>query len=71
MRWVTVRQLPKTGDTRRRLRFAWLPTRVEHLTFWLEFYGVEEELVGPQFDGLSLTPPQWIERQRYVPVYYY
>ena len=45
MKWKTDKPLPKHGDWRKRRPFAWLPTKVEDHTVWLETYQITEQYI--------------------------
>mgnify|MGYP003346217926 CR=1 FL=1 len=71
MRWKTKR-IPKEGDTRERFPFAWLPTKIDDYTVWLERYWVQEELmhVAEVDDGVVYPVKKWVEIKRGIPHYY-
>lgn len=57
MRWEIIDDSPKPGDTRFRVKFAWLPTRVlskitmtDHM-IWLEMYLEEQEYIKSVHHG--------------------
>jgi hypothetical protein len=68
MRWLTKRPEPKVGDIRRRNKFAFLPTKVDEYTVWLESYQVTEEYKAMyDFQEVSMM---WIEVSRRTLEYY-
>jgi hypothetical protein len=67
MKWKTrPLPLPKDGDVRNRLRFAWVPTDIKGTTVWLERFEVREiyrVFSSPEYRA-------WIEADRSIPVWY-
>lgn len=50
---------PKIGDTRNRVRFAWLPTRINESTIvWLERF-IETQILGPAYIGEECVGVMW------------
>lgn len=61
MRWrVNEEWVPKQGDRRDRLVFAWKKTRVEGWWVWLEHYYVTEKYYEPA----SGMPGWWSEEKK-------
>lgn len=65
MEWKT-RELPKSGQTRERLKFAWWPIDCEDgKTRWLRKVRVVEQYLGA-YEGLGgHWVPNWITRKVY------
>ena len=48
MRWKTNK--PKPGSIKSMTKFAWLPTRIEDYTVWLEFYSATFVFNGKEWE---------------------
>lgn len=73
MRWKTNRPRYEEGAVRTREKYAWLPTRIEDYTVWLEFYNVKEKLVAVvEFDEFANPHRslQWQVTERHLLDYY-
>lgn len=73
MRWKnTKNRNPQEGDIRRIKKFAFLPTKVNDYTVWLEMYGVTQEYKAlATFDGTFVAAElHWVETSRRTLDYY-
>ncbi len=71
MRWKN-KPIPKTGDTRRLVKFAWIPTSVKKSTLysedtytvWLEKYYQEQIYVTYPIE--LFVPSEWIVTDNWI-----
>lgn len=70
MRWIINKPEPEIGDIRHRLKFAFLPTKVNRYKVWLESYQVTESYqeVVSSTDDIPFTC--WVEISRRTCDYY-
>lgn len=58
MRWPVKPGL-KEGQTRERIRFAWLPRECGSVVVWLERFVLTERVVRCPFDGVPIPFPRY------------
>lgn len=64
MRW-TIKQEPKWGDTRTKIKFAWLPVKIENTVVWLEEYESLQRY-GRYAGFLYGYVRKWLETERKI-----